>query len=204
MSVRVATHALAITPPAAAPTTIPATPAPAHASDASAAVLGTAIPVSWADTVPIAAPPSLPPSPPGARSPPAGGVYSPLVTPDMIRFVPDDPDWVEYQTALHARWVEVGHFHDDDGPFYGVDDEDAFAMDEDWDFSEWGDPEPDRGLTSLNMTLQSVIWQLETDETGTEQLGITPKRRAQMTRFVYLLRQHIRSLRDQPTVATGD
>ena len=83
---------------------------------------------------------------------------------------------------MHARWVEVGHFHDDDGPFYGVDDEDAFAMDEDWDFSEWGDPEPDHGLTSLHMTLHSVIWQLETDETGTAQLGITPKRRAQMTR----------------------
>jgi len=110
---------------------------------------------------------------------------------------------VEYQNALRARWREVGHFHDDDGPFYGVDDEDAFDIDEDWDFSEWGDPEPDRCLTSLNMTLQSVIWQLETDETGTEQLGITPTRRAQMTRFVYLLRQRIQSLCDQPDVATG-
>ena len=78
---------------------------------------------------------------------------------------------MEYHQALHARWQEVGHFHDDDGPFYGVDDEDAYTMDEDWDFSEWGDPDHDRTrdqcLTSLNMTLQSVVWQLEQDETGT-------------------------------------
>ena len=74
---------------------------------------------------------------------------------------------MKYQKALHARWQQVGHFHDDDGPFYGVENEDAFAMDEDWDFSEWGDPDPDRCFTYLNMTLQSVIWQLEQDETRT-------------------------------------
>ena len=58
-------------------------------------------------------------------------------------FVPEDPSCVEYQEVLRARWHEVGHFYDDDGPFHGVDDDDAFAMDEEWDFSVWGDPDPD-------------------------------------------------------------
>ena len=67
----------------------------------------------------------------------------------------------------------------------------------------WGDPDHDRCLTSLNMTLQSVVWQLEQDETGTEQDGITRTRRAQMSRFINLLRQYIQSQCDALDVATG-
>ena len=166
-------------------------------------MLGTAVPVAWAEGVPIDAPPLLPPSPP------ASGRDSPFVTTDVPQglFVPEDPDWVEYHQALHARWQKVGHFYDDDGPFYGVDDKDAYTMDEDWDFSVWGDPDHDRTrnqcLTSLNMTLQSVVWQLEQDATGTNRNGITHTRRAQMSRFIYLLRQYIQSQCDAPDVATG-
>ena len=48
-----------------------------------------------------------------------------------------------HYTCDGAKWAIVGQFYDDDDPFYGVDDDVAFAMDEEWDFSDWGDPEPD-------------------------------------------------------------
>ena len=54
--------------------------------------------------------------------------------------------------ALRVRWGEVGHFYEDDGPLYGVDNDDAFAMDEEWDFLVWGDPEPARYLSYLTLT----------------------------------------------------
>ena len=66
-----------------------------------------------------------------------------------------------YADTLRDRWREVGHFYDDDGPFYGVSDDEAFDTDEEWDFTDWGDPEPNRSWQYLNMTLQSVIWQLD-------------------------------------------
>ena len=69
-------------------------------------------------------------------------------------------------------------------------------MDEEWDFSVWGEPEPDRCLSYLNMTLQSVKWQLEQD-------GITETRKEQMSRFIDLLRIYILSQREATDVATG-
>ena len=78
----------------------------------------------------------------------------------------------------------------------GADNDDAFAMDEEWDFSVWGDPDPDRCLSYLNMTLQSVIWQLEQDR-------ITETRKGQMSRFIDLLRTYILSQRGATDVATG-
>ena len=138
-------------------------------------------PSAWLRT-----PTSPPPSPPDNWQSPPAGVPGPRLIPDSQATTAENESGLRYAEALRGRWKEVGHFYDDAGPFYGVSDDEAFDADEEWNFADWGDPEPHRSRQYLNMTLHAVIWKLD-------QGGMSDIRRGHMTRFITLLRAHIES-----------